>query len=410
MLIAIILLILTSLFLSGSETALTAVNKMKVKSRAENDDVKSKKLYKLISHPDELLTGILIGNNIANIALPTLVTMLALDIGINVGLATGILTVVIIIFAEVIPKSIAATFSDKIAYMVAPVIALILTILKPFTFVLSKLTGLLIKILSRGEKQEASFSREEFKTMMDIASNEGTLENEESYRIKGVIDFYSKDVRDALKTPRMEIVGISSDSTFEETRDILLNHNHTRYPVYQDTMDNIVGVFHSKQFLGWALSEQNQTLADFTDNQPLFVAETTSIEKVFKMMQKKKRHLAIVIDEYGGTTGIITHEDIIEAMLGQEIEDETDDDEEILIDELTDSHMICSGKLVISRLNDVFQTRIPEEEDILAGFLYKEFGHIPSEGEVLEFQHLEFEVLEMEDNKIHKVKISKNIV
>ncbi|SES96979.1 Mg2+ and Co2+ transporter CorB, contains DUF21, CBS pair, and CorC-HlyC domains [Salinibacillus kushneri] len=409
MIIAIILLICTSLFLSGSETALTAVNKMKVKSRAENDDAKSQKLYRLISQPDELLTGILIGNNMANIALPTLVTMLALDIGMNVGLATAILTVVIIIFAEVLPKSIAATFSDKISYIVTPIISFLLTVLKPLTFVLSKLTGLLIRVLSKGEKQETSFSKEEFKTMMDIASDEGTLENEESYRLKGVIDFYSKDVRDALKTPRMEIVGIPSDSTYEETQDILLNHNYTRYPVYRDTMDNIVGVFHSKQFLSWSLSE-GKTLKDFTDNKPLFVAETTSIERVFKMMLKEKRHLAIVIDEYGGTTGIITHEDIIEAMLRQEIEDETDNDEEILIDELTDSHIICSGKLVISRLNDVFQTRIPEDEDILAGFLYKEFGHIPSEGESLEFQHLEFEIVEMEENKIQKVKIDKHMV
>lgn len=382
---------------------------MKVKSRAENDDAKSQKLYRLISQPDELLTGILIGNNMANIALPTLVTMLALDIGMNVGLATAILTVVIIIFAEVLPKSIAATFSDKISYIVTPIISFLLTVLKPLTFVLSKLTGLLIRVLSKGEKQETSFSKEEFKTMMDIASDEGTLENEESYRLKGVIDFYSKDVRDALKTPRMEIVGIPSDSTYEETQDILLNHNYTRYPVYRDTMDNIVGVFHSKQFLSWSLSE-GKTLKDFTDNKPLFVAETTSIERVFKMMLKEKRHLAIVIDEYGGTTGIITHEDIIEAMLRQEIEDETDNDEEILIDELTDSHIICSGKLVISRLNDVFQTRIPEDEDILAGFLYKEFGHIPSEGESLEFQHLEFEIVEMEENKIQKVKIDKHMV
>ncbi|MRG86873.1 hemolysin family protein [Salinibacillus xinjiangensis] len=407
--IAIVLLIFTSFFLSGSETALTAVNKMKVKAGAENHERKSVKLWNLISKPDELLTAILIGNNISNILLPTLVTIVAIEHGINVGLATGILTVVLIIFAEVLPKSIAATFSNRLAYLVAPVIGVLLVILKPFTYLLSKFTGWVIKWLSKGEKGQASFSKEEFKTMMDIASNEGTFKNEESYRIKGVIDFYSKDVRDALTTPRIDIVGIPSNSSFSETQDIILNNNYTRYPVYKDSMDNIVGVFHSKQLLKWSFSKE-EPLEHFTDNEPLFVVETTSIEKVFKMMLKEKKHLSVVIDEYGGTTGILTHEDIIEAMIGQEIEDETDDDEEVLIDELTDSHIICHGKLVIRRLNEVFHTKVPEDEDIIAGFLYKEFGHIPSEGDTLEFQHLHFEIIEMEENRIHKVKITKNII
>ncbi|WP_026699683.1 hemolysin family protein [Salibacterium aidingense] len=406
MLAAIIFLLCVSLFLSGSETALTAVNKMKVQSRAENGEASSKKLLHMISHPDELITAILIGNNISNIMLPTLVTIAALDYGVNVGLATAVLTVVIIVFSEVLPKSIAATFADKIAYLVAPVIRFIMTIFKPLTALLSLFTGAVIRVISKGQKEQISFSKEELKTMVDIGSSEGTFETEETQRIKGVIDFYNKDVKDALKTPRMDIVGIPAESSYKEAEAIILKHNHTRYPVYDGNMDHIIGVFHSKLLLQWA-NAPGKSLSDFTDNYPLYIVETTNIEKVFKMMLKEKKHLAIVLDEYGGTTGIISHEDIIEAMIGQEIADETDEEEDVLIKELSEDHIVCHGKLGIRRLNDLFRSRIPEEEDIIAGFLYKEMEHIPGEGETLEYHSLFFEIIKMDKNRIEQVKIKK---
>lgn len=407
--IAILFFMLMSFFLSGSETALTAVNKMKIKTRADQQDVKSQKLLKLVSKPDELITAILIGNNVANIMLPTLVTIMAIEYGINVGIATGILTIALIIFAEVLPKSIAATFSEKVSYLVFPAISGLLILLKPLTYLLSKFTRFIIKLMAKDNADEVSISKEELMTMVDIATTEGTFKNEETKRIKGVIDFYNMDVRDALKTPRMDIVGIPLDSTYESIRDIVISNNYTRYPVYKEDMDNIVGVFHSKQLLEWSL-EENKDLQEFIDTRPLFVIEALSIEKLFKMMLKEKKHIAIVLDEYGGTKGIISHEDIIEAMLGQEIEDETDLNEEVLIDELTDSHIVCHGKLGIRRLNEVFKTKIPEDEDILAGFLFKEFGHFPKVGETLEYHHLHFRIKEIEDNKLTQVEITKRTI
>ena len=397
-----------SFFLSGSETALTAVNKMKLKSKAENNDKKSQRLLNFVSKPDEIITGILIGNNIANIMLPTLVTVIAIEYGISVGLATGVLTVVLIIFAEVLPKSIAATFADKIAYMVFPVIRIIIFILKPLIFLLSRFTRMVINILSKDEEKTASISREELITMVNIATSEGILQIDETKRIKGAIDFYDLDVRDALKVPRTEIQGIPSGSTYEETRDIVLEGRHTRYPVYKESMDEIIGVLHSKSLLSWSL-EPHKKLEDFIDDDPLYVFEFHSIETVFKLMLKKQRHLAIVLDEYGGTKGIISNEDIIEAMIGQEIKDETDQDEEILIEEITEDHIICNGKLALRRLNEVFKTRIPEQEDILTGFLLKEFGRFPDEGETYEYQHLHFIIISVEDNKLKRIKIEKKI-
>lgn len=406
MFIAILFFMLMSFFLSGSETALTAVNKMKLKSKAENNDKKSQKLLELVSKPDELITAILIGNNIANIMLPTLVTIIAIEYGFNVGVATGILTVALIIFAEVLPKSIAATFADKIAYLVFPVIRVLLVIFKPLTWLLSKFTRAIIKLLSKNTPESVSVSKEELITMVDIATSEGTFHEEETLRIKGVIDFYNLDVRDALKTPRMEIEGIPFDATIEEAKDIVMDNRFTRYPVYKENMDNIVGVFHSKLLLAWS-TQPEKTLKDFTDLEPLFVYEFHSIDKVFKMMMKERKHLAIVLDEYGGTKGLITHEDILEAMLGQEFEDETDEDSEILIEELTANHIIVHAKLAIRRINEVFKTKIPEEEDILAGFLLKEMGHFPEEGETFEYHHLHFEIKSIEENRLKLVEIKK---
>jgi len=404
--IAIMFFMFMSFFLSGSETALTAVNKMKLKSRADNNDKKSQRILEVVSKPDEMITSILIGNNIANIMLPTLVTIIALDYGFNVGVATGILTVALILFAEVLPKSVAASFADKIAYLVFPVIRVLMIILKPVTFLISKFTRGIIKFLSKNQADSVSVSKEELITMVDIATSEGTFHEEETQRIKGIIDFYNLDVSDALKTPRMEIEGIPYDATIEEAKDIVMNNRFTRYPVYKDNMDNIVGVFHSKILLAWS-SQPEKTLKDFTDLEPLFVYEFHSIDKVFKMMMKERKHLAIVLDEYGGTKGIISHEDILEAMLGQEIEDETDEGSEILIDELTENHIIVHAKLSIRRINEAFKTKIPEDEDILAGFLLKEIGHFPAEGETLDYHHLHFEIKSIEDNRLKLVEIQK---
>lgn len=406
MFIAILFFMFMSFFLSGSETALTAVNKMKLKSRADNNDKKAQRILDVVSKPDEMITSILIGNNIANIMLPTLVTIIALDYDFNVGVATGILTVALILFAEVLPKSIAASFSDKIAYIVFPIIRILMLILKPVTFLISRFTREIIKFLSKNNGDAVSVSKEELITMVDIAASEGTFHEEETQRIKGIIDFYNLDVSDALKTPRMEIEGIPFEATMEEAKNIVLDNRFTRYPVYKDNMDNIVGVFHAKLLLSWS-NQPEKSLKDFTDLEPLFVYEFHSIDRVFKMMMKERKHLAIVLDEYGGTKGIITHEDILEAMLGQEIEDETDENAEVLIDELTENHIIVHGKLAIRRINEVFKTKIPEEEDILAGFLLKELGHFPEEGETFEYHHLHFEIKSIVDNRIKLVEIKK---
>ncbi|NBJ69444.1 MULTISPECIES: CNNM domain-containing protein [Clostridia] len=407
MIIAIIALLLISFFFSGSETALTAANKMKLQTKANHEDKRADKLLRLVSKPEQFITSILIGNNIANIILPTLVTIVAMDYGLNVGLASALLTITIIIFAEVIPKSVAAAFPDRMAYIVYPVIRAVVFVFRPLTMLLNAITGLIIKFLSKGQETSASVSRDEIRAMVDIARTEGIFKQDESHRIKGVLEFNNLNVKDALKTPRVDIVALASDSDFEEVRNIAIQNPFTRYPIYEEDIDTIIGVFHSKYLLSWSM-EPDKALESFSDMNPLIVFEFHSVDWVFRKMIQEKKHMAIVLDEYGGTEGIITHEDIIELLIGLEIEDETDRGEP-LVEKVTDTEIICNGKISLHRLNTIFHTNIIDEEDVLAGYLLKKMNRFPNQGEELQEGNLTYRILEVDERMIKRVQIRKHM-
>ncbi|NMA90777.1 MAG: DUF21 domain-containing protein [Amphibacillus sp.] len=408
MIFAIIFLLFASLFFSGSETALTSTNRIKLQTKVKNGDNKSEKLLKLVSRPSEFITTILIGNNIANIILPALVTTIAIEHGFSVSAATAALTIVIILVAEIIPKSIAAAFPEKVAYLVYPIINLIIIILKPITLVINKLTDFITYTLSKNEPETVSVSKEELRAIIDIADSEGMLERDESNRIKGVLDFDNLNIKDVLKTPRIEIVAIPYTATFDEVQEVIITNQFSRYPVYDDGIDNIIGVLHAKDLIRWSMNP-SQPLIEIIDNEPLIAYEFHSVERVFRQMTKEKKHMAIVLDEYGGTEGIITHEDIIETMIGLEIEDETDLEGSLLIEKLTDTEIICDGKITLHHLNSIFGTDIPEEDDVLAAFLLKTINNIPEENKIIDIDDLTYKILKVNGRTIEQVQIIKRL-
>lgn len=397
-----------SFFLSGSETALTAVNRMKVKLRADQGDRDSVKLMKLISKPDQMITAILIGNNISNIMMPTIVTMIAIERGWQVGLATGILTVVLIVFGEVLPKTIAATFADKIAYVVAPIIRFQVTLLRPLTAILGMFTNVFIRIISKGQITEATLTKEDLKSMVDIASTEGTFHQDETLRIRGVLDFPDKDVSDVLDTHRTDVIGFPLTSSYEEVRDTILEYSYTRYPVYKEDMDTIVGIFYSKMLIGWSM-ETDKTLGELIDRDVLYVVQSASVERIFKMMLTHKKHLAVVLDEYGGTLGIVTQEDIIEEMIGQEIEDETDVVDDILLYEKVNNRLICNGRLEIIEAMKLLDVTLPTDHETIGGFVLEQLGHLPESGEQFTYENLRFKIEKMDRNRVIRMTIEKNV-
>lgn len=404
--IALGLCLFLSFFLSGSETALTAVNRMKIHLRADQGDIRSIRLRQLISKPDRMITAILIGNNIANILMPTIVTMIAIDKGLSIGLLTGILTVVLIIFGEVLPKTIAATFADRIAYIVAPPISILVKLLIPLTAILSLFTNFFVRLISKGAVTEATLTKEDVRSMVDIASTEGTFGTDESIRLKGVLDFRDKDVMDVMETHRTDIISLSMDSTYEEVRSVVLQYFYTRYPVYEESIDKVVGIFYSKMLIEWSMYPERK-FGDMIDRQPLFVVQTASVELVFTRMLAQKKHMAIVLDEYGGTLGIVTQEDIIEEMIGQDIEDETDVAEESLVFEKDENLLVCQGRLEIEDVIKLLAVELPTDHDTIGGFVFQEMGHIPEEGEWFQYESLLFEIEEMDRTRILRMKITK---
>lgn len=406
MLIAIFILFFVSLFFSGSETALTAANQLRLQSEANAGDLQSKKLHKLVSKPSEFITTILIGNNIANLVMPVLLTTIAIEYGYNLTVLTIILTVSIILFAEILPKSIAAAFPEQVGKMVMPIINLFIIIFKPITIVLNKITDLITNKLSKGEKESWTVTKDEIMSIVDIAGGEGALDRKESLRLRGVLDFDTLNVKDVLQTPRTEMHAIQIDSTFEEVRDIVIEGMYTRYPVYGEDTDDIIGIFHTKYLLKWSL-DPSQPFVDFCDTDPLRVREFNNIEEVLLLMTKHRRHMVIVMDEYGGTEGLLTHEDIIETLLGIEIKDELDTTESAIVRYLRDDVIVCDGKITLHRLNGIFQSNIPEEENTLSGYLYYLFEDIPERFDTIEDDENRYEILVMEENTIRLVRITK---
>ncbi|WP_052254544.1 hemolysin family protein [Salinicoccus sp. YB14-2] len=404
--IAIFLLFIASSYFSGSETALTATNEMKLQMKARNGDKKAARLLKLVNNPTVFIPGILIANNLPNIVLPSLVTIVALEYGWNIGITTAILTVLIIIFAEVMPKSVAAAFPEKISHIVYYPTMAILFILRPFIYLLNLITKTTIKLLGKDDGRELTISRSDMRAMVDIGHTEGTFENEEVYGLKGVLDFSHLNVADVLQTPRTELDGLSADITFEEAKVTLLDSRFSRYPVYEGDLDNIIGVFHAKFLVAWS-DHPEKNIKEFSDLNPLTVYEFQPIKAVFQRMLKENKHMAIVLDEFGGTEGIITNEELIETLIGQDIQDETDVDG-ILIKKQTRYEIICDSKIPLHFLNNTFNTHIPEEEDNLAGFLLSEFEDIPEIGDTMTHENLTFEIMEAEERKINTVRITKS--
>ena len=326
MIVAIVILIFVSFFFSGSETALTAANRTKFQTEAKNGDRKAQGLTRLLDKPSEFITTILIGNNVANIILPILVTILAIRMVVNIGIAAAIITIVIILISEVIPKSVAATFPDKISRLVYPVINICVIVLKPITVLLNKMTDGINHMFSRGKPVEKRFNKEEIRTLLNIAGREGAFNEVENARLQNVMDFEKLKVTDVDTTPRVNVVAFSKEVTYDEAYETVMNEPYTRYPVYDEDIDDIIGVFHSKYLLAWS-KHKNDRITNYASS-PLFVNEHNRAEWVLRKMTVTRKHLAIVLDEYGGTDAIVSHEDLIEELLGMDIEDEMDQEEE----------------------------------------------------------------------------------
>lgn len=406
--IILIVLIMLSAFFSMSETALMSINKIKLRHMVEADVPGSKLVEKLIENPNKLLGAILIGNNIVNIGASSLATVLATNIfgSSGVGIATGIMTILVLIFGEITPKSIAKQNAENISLKVSRPIQLIVFIFKPFVYVFTSISSVLIKLLGGNPNESEPFiTEEELKTMVDVGEEEGVLENVEREMIFNVFEFADLQVKDIM-VQRVNIVSIDEEATYDQVMDVVKNEQFSRIPVYDKTIDNIIGILNVKDLAMIENPREDFNVIKYI-REPFYTFEFKKIMELFKEMKKTRNHIAVVLDEYGGTVGIVTIEDVVEEIVG-EIEDEYDEEDKS-IQLIKENEYILDGSIRIHDISELIGINIDSEEfDSVGGLIIGELGRMPEDKEEVQVENIRFITESIDKNRIKKVRMIIN--
>ncbi len=407
LLILLIFLVCCSAFFSASETALTSLSRIRLRNMVEQNVKNADVIAKLVEDPNRLLSSILVGNNLVNNGASALATALAIqifrgDIG-GAGIATVVITVVILIFGEITPKTVAAQKAEQIALLVCRAVSLVITVFKPVVAVLNVVTGALTRLFGcvPGEKVPL-ITAAELKTIVNVSHEEGVLESEERTMINNVFDFGDSKAKDVM-TPRTDIVAVPLDVTYGEYVRLVQEEGFSRMPVYGEDLDDIVGILYVKDI--FFLDEESFSAEKFMRD-PFFTYESKPLDELLAELKNSRLAVAIVLDEYGGTSGMITTEDIVEEIVG-EIEDEYDDEEEE-IEVIKENEFVVDGSTRLEDFNEMVGTALESTEvDTIAGYILQLLGNFPKTGQEIETDGLRLVVEEMEKNRIEKVHVYK---
>lgn len=391
-----------------SETALMSLSKIRIRHLVEEGVKGAKLVEKLTENPNKLLGGILIGNNIVNIGASSIATSLAVrifgaDSDMAIAISTGVMTVLVLIFGEITPKSIAKQKSEQVALKVSKPIQFCVGVFKPFVIIFTTISSIFIKILGADPKATEPFiTEEELKTMVGVSEEEGVLEDVEKEMIFNVFDFADSQVKDVM-IQRVDVTAIDINDDYKEILRVIKEEQFSRIPVYDDSIDNIIGVLNVKDLIIAGERKGEFKVKDYM-REAFFTFEFKKITELFNEMKKTRNHLAIVLDEYGGTVGIVTIEDLIEEIVG-DIEDEYDQERD-MIEVIKEDEYIVDGS---SRLDDVSEligvNMESEEFDSVGGLIIGALGRIPEDKEEVIIDRIKFIVEEVDKNRIKKVRI-----
>ena len=404
-LVLIFALLVLSAFFSATETAFSSLNKTRLKSLAEHGNKKADRALNLADRYDSLLSTILVGNNIVNIAMAAIGTLLFTELLNNADtgatVSTAVITIVVLIFGEVTPKSLAKEEPEKFAMHVTPVIGALMKVLTPVNWLFAKWKTFLGHFFKN--KEDRRLTQDELITMVEEVEQEGVLDKEESELVRSAIEFRDQEVGDIL-TPRVKIDGVALDETTEEVENVFLKTGYSRLPVYEDTLDNIVGVLHQKDFYRALKQSGNVNLSEIM-KEPVYVPEATGIDDLLRQMQKEKVQLAVVTDEYGGTAGIVTMEDILEELVG-EIWDEHDEIEESC-KKISDTSWQIRGDADAEDFAERFSLSIETEAATVGGWVMEHEERVPDPGDSFLFGAWRISVLEADERHVLLVGMEK---
>lgn len=401
----IILLILLSAFFSSAETALTTVNKIKTKSLADSGDKRAQTLLTVISDPGRMLGAILIGNNLVNITASALTTSLMMSLfgSVGVSIGTGLLTLLVLIFGEISPKTLATIHAEKLALSYAGIILLIMRVLTPVIFLTNRLSGLVLMILKVDPNDRRDVMTEnELRTYVDVSHEDGVIEQEEKQMIYNVFDFGDTQAKDIM-VPRVDMTSVDVNASYQEVLNLFKTEKFTRLPVYEDSVDNVIGVLNIKDLLfhtGEAFSIRSLM------REPYFTYEYKKTSELMEEMRQASINFTIVLDEYGATAGLITLEDLLEEIVG-EIRDEYDKDEENLIQKISEKEYLIEGSMKLDDVNDALDLSLHSEDyDSLGGLIIESLDHLPGVGEEITTETgIRLVVDSVEKNRIDKVRM-----
>ncbi|MDY6062239.1 MAG: hemolysin family protein [Erysipelotrichaceae bacterium] len=403
----IVLLLIASAFFSATETAYSGISKLKLKNMLNNGNKQAGKVLALAENYTKLLSTVLIGNNIVNILIATLFTLLFIRlVGEAKGPAISTIasTLFVLIFCEVTPKTIAKERPEMIAIAVYPIINFFIIIFTPMTYLFEQWKKV-INIFFKHNNDEAIGS-EELLTLVEEAQNEGGLDIHEASLVTNAIEFNDLDVRDIL-TPRIDVVAIDVNDNYDTIERMFRENNYSRIPVYEENIDNIIGILQEKDFYYSYYHAQKLTISQMMKDVQ-YTSGHVKIASLLRQLQQTKSHMAIVIDEYGGTEGIITMEDILEELVG-EIYDEHDEIE-VFIKKVNDSTYMVKGDAEIKVLFEYFNLELEEEFDFItvSGWAIHSLDRLPNKNDTFKYQNLIVTVVECDDKKVKKLKIVRN--
>ena len=401
-LLMIIVCVLFSMYFSATETAFNSLSRVRIKNKAEDGSKKAKLVLKLLDKYDEMLSTILIGNNIVNIACTSLATLLFVrllqDEDLGATVSTVVVTVVLLIFGEISPKSIAKENAERIAMFAAPLLNILIYLLTPFNWIFKLWQKLLSLIFKSSE--DSGITEQELLTIVDEAEQDGNIDADESELIRSAIEFNELEVRDIF-TPRIDIEAIRKDMTKEEVAQIFSDSGYSRLPVYEESIDNIIGIVYLKDFYNIAFRGKQEI--EEIIKPVIFVPKSKKIADLRKELQEQQLHIAIVMDEFGCTVGLVTLEDILEELVG-EIWDEHD---EIVreIAQTAENTWIVSGKANVEKIFEDLDMDCEYEAMTVSGWVMEVLEKIPAEGDFFESEGLHVKVLKMFRKRIELVEI-----
>ena len=413
-LILIGLCIILSAFFSSSEAAFLTLERIRLVHLLNTNKPGAQRVAGLLERPERLLSTILLGNNLVNVAFTALITVVSLNLlgegreALATILATVAGTILLLIFGETIPKTIAVHQAERISFWYARPLKMLETLFWPIIFLLQGMTNWTTKLLGVNPEARDSITEGELLSLIDIGEAEGTFESSEAELLQNVFRFGDRQVREVM-TPRPEMVSVQHSATLSEFLNVYGAHSHTRFPVYNDSSENIIGILSAKDVLRSMASNGGMELdATVTDviRRPLFVPETKRTAELFEEMRKDGHQMAIIVDEYGGLAGLVTLKRLSEEVVGAHGEEgEAPEDE---YESLDDNTFQVEAAMSIDEANEELELNLPDGDfDTLAGFVLDKLGHIPDEGEILEYEDLKIEVIEMRALKIEIIKVTR---